>query len=253
MRLWTVILVMIIAAGIGSTGADASTVTFTGTVSYAGPYSGDTLYVAALDTTQADSVALLGLQAYPVGSPPFDQAYSLSFDNATAPAEVIIAALLDVDGGGTDSVGVDDILGWYDGSQIPTGVSSGTSQSGLDFALPRAEVEGTVTLAPGQTDASITILVSCTDQGSFGRPSVEVNASGPYHVRGLYAGTYCGIGFGFIPAPPFFVATCYGDPTCANPTPITLGATEIKQGIDFDFTGNVRVDKTTWGRLKSKY
>jgi len=34
---------------------------------------------------------------------------------------------------------------------------------------------------------------------------------------------------------------------------ISLAVDEIKTGIDLDFTGNVPVGNTTWGRLKSKY
>jgi hypothetical protein len=93
--------------------------------------SGDTLYVAVLDTTQADSVQFQDLKAYAVGSPPIGQSYSLSFDNATAPSEVIVAALLDVDGGGVDTLSTNDILGWYASTGTPTGVSSATSHTGM--------------------------------------------------------------------------------------------------------------------------
>jgi hypothetical protein len=246
-----VLVVALAAAAASAPGANASIVTFTGSISYNGAYSGDTLYVAVIDTTQAQDVVFLDLKAYAVGSPPLNQPYSLSFDNATAPAEVIVAALLDVDGGGVDTVGQGDILGWYASAAVPTGVSSATSQSGLDFSLPEAEIEGTVTLAPGQAYAYIIVAQDCGG-GGFSRPSVEVTVSGSYAIRGLYAGTWCVFAYGFIP--PFtFAGVCYGDPTCANPTPVTLTSTEVKTGVDLDFTAYVPTPNMTWGKLKAKY
>jgi hypothetical protein len=232
--------------------AHASTVTITGTVSYNGAYSGDTLYVAALDTTQGQDVVFLDLKAYPVGSPPLSQPYSISFDNASAPPEVIVAALLDVDGGGVDSVSGGDILGWYDGHQEPLGVSSSTSHTGVNFALPQAEIEGTLTLAPGQSWANIVVATDCAG-GTFTRPSLQLTSSGAYFIRGIYAGSWCVFAFGFIP--PFtFAQVCYGDPTCANPSFVALTAAQKKTGIDLDFTANVPVrNKSTWGSLKAKY
>ena len=248
-----VLLSAIFATVLGWSGADASTVTFTGTVHYDGPYSG-TLYVAVIDTTQADSAQFLDLQSYGAQGPPFDQAYSLSFDNATAPAQVIVAALLDVDGGGVDSVGQGDIVGWYDSNPLPALVSSDSDHNGLHFDLPQAEIHGTVTFAPGQIDAAIIMATSCSEsQGAFGRPAVRLNESGTYSMKGIYAGTWCAAAFGSTSIPPFFLGLCFGDPTCANPTPITLETTEIRTGIDFDFTGNVKSRKTTWGNLKSSY
>jgi hypothetical protein len=245
------VLLFTFAIGMG-TPALAEVVTMSGTIHYDGPYSG-TLYVAAIDTTQADTAQFLGLQSYTPGSPPFDQPYSISFDNAAAPTDVIVAALLDVDGGGVDTVGQGDIIGWYNSQPVPTKVSTSSSHNGLHFDLPQAEVHGTVTFAPGQTGATVIIATSCTGEGAWGRPGVQMAESGTYSLKGIYAGTWCGFAFGFLPTPPFFTALCFGDPTCANPTPITLTTTEIRTGIDFDFSGNVRTHETTWGHLKSKY
>ena len=245
------VFLLIFAAGI-VTSAQAETVTLTGTIHYEGPYEG-TLYVAAVDTTEADTTQFLDLQPYTPGSPPFDQAYSLSFDNATAPSEILVVALLDVDGSGTDSVGQGDILGWYDGNPEPTPVSTASSHNGLHFDLPQAEIHGTVTFAPGQTRASVIAATSCSGEGAWGRPGVDFTESGTYSMKGIYAGTWCVLAYGLLPTPPFFVVACFGDPTCANPTPISLEATEIRTGVDFDFSGNVRVASTTWGRLKAQY
>ena len=238
----------------GALGANAEVVTFTGTVSYNGTHTGDTLFVAVIDTTQeGEDVTFLDLEAYFVnGASPINQPYSLTFDNATAPATAIVAALLDPDGGGVDTVGGADIIGWYASEPEPTGVTTATSHSGLDFDLPEAEIHGAVVFAPGQEYANILAASSCTESSGFGRPSFEVTSSGAYEIIGLYAGTYCVFGFGFVP--PFtFVAACYGDPTCANPTLITLTAEEVRNGINLDFTGNVPASNTTWGLLKSRY
>jgi len=249
--LWMVMLLTIVAVTIALP-AQAEVVTFTGTIHYDGPYTG-TLNVAAIDTTQADSAQFLGLQSYSPGSPPFDQPYSISFDNATAPTDVIIAALLDVDGGGVDTVGQGDIIGWYNSQPMPTKVSTASSHNGLHFDLPQAEIHGTVTFAPNQTTATVIAATSCTEEGAWGRPGIELTETGTYSIKGLYAGTWCGFAIGFLSTPPFFAVQCFGDPTCVNPTPITLETTEIRTGIDFDFSGNVPVEHATWGRLKAKY
>ena len=252
--LWMVMLTAMVATAVLGSGAMASTVTFTGTVHYDGPYSGN-LYVAVIDTTQADSAQFLDLKSYGAKSGSFDQSYSLSFDNATAPTEVIVAALLDVDGGGVDTVSQGDIVGWYDSNQMPTKVSSASNHNGLNFDLPQAEIHGTVTFAPGQNTAVVLVATSCSQsgEGAFGRPPVELAAGGTYSMKGLYAGTWCAAAFGTFSGPPFFMGLCFGDPTCTNPTPISVGATEIRTGIDFDFSGNVPIHTTTWGHLKSKY
>jgi hypothetical protein len=245
-----------LAIGFASSPAavQAATVTFSGTVSYQGAYSGDTLYVAVLDTTQGQDVSFVSVHAYPVGSPPLSQPYSLDFDNSTTPATLLVAALLDVDGGGVDTVSGADVVGWYAGTATPTGVSSSSSHSGLDFALPRAEIQGTLTMAAGQSNAYLNVTVDplCGFEG-FNRPQLELNASGAYTMVGIYPGTYCATAYGFFSVPPFFAQVCYGDPTCASPTLITLTATEVKTGVDFDFTSTVPVKESTWGRIKSRY
>jgi len=176
-------LLVTVAIGV-ATPALAEVVTMSGTFHYDGPYSG-TLYVAAIDTTQADSAQFLGLQSYSPGSPPFDQPYSVSFDNATAPTDVIIAALLDVDGGGVDTVGQGDIIGWYNSEPIPTKVSTSSSHNGLHFDLPQAEVHGTVTFAPSQTGAIVVMASSCSDEGAWGRPGIQLSESGTYSIKGI--------------------------------------------------------------------
>lgn len=249
--LLTTVAVMFAFLGWAAPAANADIVTFTGTVSYSGPYSGDTLYVGLIDTSSVDTTDFVVIEAYAVGSPPFDQSYSLSFDNTNAPTDVIVAALLDVDGGGPDTLSGADILGWYPSTPEPVGVSTATSHGGLHFDLPEAEIHGNVLFAPGQLYAFVIAAQSCTE-GGFGRPPIEMNASGDYVIKGVYAGTWCVFGFGFVP--PFtFVAACFGDATCENPTPVTLTETEVKTGIDLDFTGNVPAPNTTWGRLKNQF
>jgi hypothetical protein len=245
------VLLLTLLASAAAPLAHASTVTITGSVSYSGPYQGDTLYVAVLDTNQTGHDQFLDLKAYSVGAPPLNQAYSLSFDNTSAPSEVIVAALLDVDGGGADSVSANDILGWYASTATPTALASSTSHSNIDFSLPEGEIQGMLTFAPGQTYAYIVVSQSCSG-GVFSRPAAEFTHTGPYAMRGVYPGLWCVFAFGFIP--PFtFTAICYGDPTCENPTLLSITGSETLTNIDLDFSGNVPAGNTTWGRLKSKY
>ena len=228
-------------------------VTLSGTVSYTGPYSGDTLYVAVIDTSADKDVSFLAVRAYPIGSPPLNQSYSVDFPSSSAPPYVIVAALLDVDGGGVDSVSGGDIVGWYAGSADPVGVASTTSQTGLDFALPRAEVQGTITLVSGQTEAWIeaTQDPACRAIG-FRRPPVNVTGTGPYSITGLYAGTWCIYAEANIPNTSF-AHICYGDPNCVNPSTITLNEAQVRVGVDLDFTGHTPASSSSWGRLKSRY
>lgn len=233
-------------------GGEAASITFSGTVSYQGSYTGDTLYVAALDTSGVEDVTLLDLQAYPVSAPPFSQPYSLTFDNTGVSPTLFIAALLDVDGGGIAAVSGEDIFGWYNEGTEPEGVSSSSTMSGLDFGLPRAEVHGTLTFASGQVDARINFTPStlaCAQDGF--RPNYDITSEGAYSVNGLYPGTYCARAEGNTSGG--YVQICYGDVTCASPTLITLAATEVRNGIDFDFAAVVPVQATTWGRIKSLY
>jgi hypothetical protein len=231
--------------------AGAVTITFSGTVSYQGSYSGDSLFVAVLDTTGVEDVDILALESFPVGPPPFNQPYSLDFDNTGVGAMLIVASFLDVDGGGVDSLSGADVLGWYSGGPSPAGVSSSTSQAGLDFDLPRAEIHGTVTFAAGQTQANVEVSddPACVTDGF--RPTVELSGSGPYSIIGVYAGTYCVAAEGFGSSG--FLELCFGDPFCVTPTPVTLTATEVRMGVDLDFTTIVPTERTTWGRIKSRY
>ena len=228
-------------------------VTLSGTISYTGSHSGDTLYVAVIDTSASKDVSFLALRAYAIGLPPLNQPYSIDFPGSGAPPFVILAALLDVDGGGVDSVSGSDIVGWYAGSADPVGVSSSLSQSGLDFVLPRAEVHGTITLVAGQTEAWIeaTQDPACRAIG-FRRPPVKVTGSGPYSITGLYAGTWCVYAEANIPNTSF-AHICYGDPNCVNPSTITLNEAQIRVGVDLDFTGHTPAFPLSWGRLKARY
>jgi len=230
--------------------AGADIVTFSGTVSYQGTHSGDTLYVAVIDTVGPDDVTVLDLQAYEVGSPPFSQPYTLQFDNAAASPFLFVASFLDTDGGGVADVGGLDVFGWYDGNQSPAQVSSASSRSGLDFELPRAEIHGTITFAAGQAEArpDASPDPSCLLEGF--RPRPVVNSSGTYAIVGLYPGSYCVNADGSGDSG--YLKVCYGDPSCASPTAVTLTGTEVRNGVDLDFSV-VPVLPSTWGRVKSRY
>jgi hypothetical protein len=70
-------------AAIGTMGAadevTAAAITLSGTVTYDGAYTGDSLYVAALDSTGAKDVTILDVQVIAVGPlPTFSEAYSLT-------------------------------------------------------------------------------------------------------------------------------------------------------------------------------
>lgn len=248
----TIVLSLIALHSMGTT-ADvfAAPVTFSGTVTYTGAYSGDSLFVAVLDTTGTKDVTLLDIQAYPVGAPPFGQAYSLNFDNAGITAPVLVASFLDVDGGGADEIDGVDVFGWYAGAAPPTGVSAASSAAGLDFALPLAEIHGTVTFDSTQPDARVNVTPdpACVEDGF--RPQSTFLGTGPYSIIGLYAGTYCVNATGFNISESMQV--CYGDPTCASPTLVPLGATDVVSGIDLDFRLVSPVEPVSWGRMKTLY
>jgi hypothetical protein len=229
--------------------AGADMVTFSGTVSYQGSYSGDSLYVAILDTTGTEDVTLLAVGAFGVGAPPFDQSFSLEFDNAGVTAPLLLASFLDVDGGGLGDVGGADVFGYYDGNVMPASISPAASQTGLDFSLPRGEIRGTLTLAPGQPEVRIDATPDALCQMEGFRPQPRATTSGPYAIIGLYPGTYCV----YAEESSSSTRTCFGDPTCAGPTLVTLGETEVKMGVDLDFTSVVPVLPTTWGRVKGRY
>lgn len=169
-------------------GAGAVVINFSGTVTYDGAYAGDSLYVAVLDTTGTEDVTLLGTAVMAVTTP-FSQPYSIDFDNAGLVAPILVASFLDVDGGGLADVSGLDVFGYYAGSMIPVGISPAASQSGLDFALPKAEIHGTVALAGGQGSARIDASSDCIQEGF--RPQPNMLIGGAYSIIGLYAGTYC--------------------------------------------------------------
>lgn len=237
---------------LGVTGAAASTVTFTGTVGYTGIYMGSALYVEVLDTSGGDPTVVAS-KGFQPGEPPFAQFYSLSFDNTGVSPQVAVVALLDVDGGGKNSVSGADVFGWLRSDPVPTFVSSDTSHTGLDIILPRAEIRGTLTFAPGQTEARVIPSTDAHCAEGYFRPTDPFTSAGAYAIVGLYPGTYCisaegdsTNGSGVI---------CYGDdPTCKNATTVTIGPTDVLTGIDFDFTATpAPVAHTTWGLLKNRY
>jgi len=232
--------------------AAAAPITFSGTIAYDGIHTGDSLFVAALDTTGTEDVTLLDLQTIAVGPPPFSQPYSLTFDNTGVGQDLFVASFLDVDGGGIDSVGGGDVFGWYAGGPAPTAIVPDSSQSGLDFALPRAEIHGTLTLRPGQTEARIDVTgdPACVLEGF--RPGTFAFSSGAYSILGIYAGTWCVNAEGTDPVLGT-LRVCYGDPDCASPTLVPLTATEVRNGIDLDFTAITSVEKGSWGSLKALY
>lgn len=241
------------AVGLFVPGAAAEIVSFSGTVTYTGSYAADTLYVAVLDTNQMNSdVAFLTVTAFPVGSPPLSQPYDLSFDNAQANGQLIVAAALDVDGGGLDTIGNGDVVGWYASTQDPALISPATSQTGLDFSLPLAEVHGTITFGVDQSTAWLDFPAG-TDCGRGGfRPTSDITVPGPYAVIGFYPGTYCLRGEGDRSGYGWFTI-CYGDPTCTNPTTITLTGSQVLTGVDMDYSAFTPTGKTSWGFVKGAY
>jgi hypothetical protein len=235
----------ILAAAATPTPAVAAPVTFSGTVSYTGPYTADTLYAAVVDTAGPTA---FGFFAVPAGSPPFSRPYSVAFDNSLTVRPLLMAVLLDVDGSGFDPDSLEDVvtnadlLGWYAGQAAPTFVDPSTSQSGLDFDLPTAEIRGEVVFESGQAWADIQAF-ALPDEWSpltFG-----ATASGPYALLGLYAGDFAVTAWGGS-----FGRICYGDPTCVSPTIVTLVDGEIRTGVDLDFRPSA-VESQTWSRLKA--
>ncbi len=222
----------------------AAPITFSGTVSYTGSYSVDSLYVVAVDINVS---LVFGYVALPAGPPPLSLPYAIDFDNAGAIHPLMLAAILDIDGSGFDPSSLAgmipsaNIVGWYASQANPTMVDVGSSQAGLDFFLPTAEIRGTFTFHDGQTWVDL----YAQPMGGFGRLA-HYDVAGPYELRGLYPGTWVAGAFG----PDF--SMCYGDPTCMNPTAIPLASGEIRTGIDFDFS-TVAVEGTSWGKVKSLY
>jgi hypothetical protein len=246
-----VMILALVAFGLGGAPLEsaADVITFSGTVSYQGSHTGDSLFVAVLDTTGVEDVTLLAVGSYAVGAPPFDQPFSLDFDNSGAGASLLLASFLDVDGGGIEDVTEADVFGYYDGNLMPASIPSSTSQAGLDFSLPRAEIHGTLTLSPGQSEVRIDATSDPLCEMEGFRPQQRYSSSGPYSIVGLYPGTYCV----YSEESSGSTRVCFGDPTCVSPTLVTLSETEVKTGVDLDFTAIVPVDPTTWGQVKSRY
>lgn len=236
---------VILAVAASATPLVAAPVTFSGTVSYTGPYTADTLYAAVVDTA---GLTAFGLFAVPAGSPPFSRPYSVDFDNSLATGPLLVAALLDVDGTGFDPDSLEDVatnadlLGWYAGQAAPTLVDPSTSRSGLDFDLPTSEIRGEVVFDIGQTWADISAF-ALPDEWS--PTTYAATTSGPYALVGLYAGDFVVAAWGESINP-----ICYGDPTCAGPAVVTLAEGEIRTGVDLDFRPSA-VESQTWSRLKA--
>lgn len=238
---------------LGVAEAEAGLITFSGTVSYSGAYAADTLYVAVLDTnTAGQEPTFIVVGAYPVGAPPYSQPFEVTFDNAMATGPLIVAAALDVDGGGLATIGGGDVIGWYSGTPNPSLVSAAASLSGLDFAMPRAEIRGTVTFGPDQSSAYVGANVNPDCQGDSFQPQVQMGAEGAYAMLGLYPGTYCVHGGG-VSASIGWIGVCYGDPTCAAPTLVTLTTSQVVNGVDLDFSVITPNEPVSWGALKSAY
>jgi hypothetical protein len=223
----------------------AAPVTFSGTVSYTGTYVAGVVYVAVVDTLGPTTIGFVGLAA---GAPPFSMPYAVDFDNAGLVRPMMVAALLDVDGSGFDpdsldtTLGEPDILGWYAGQSLPLHVAVGASHANLDFALPRGEIRGDVTFDSGQTYAEI---MAPTFPDYWSTKMDELTASGPYAIIGLYAGDYVVAGWDGM-----FRSICYGDPSCTNPTVLSLAVGQVMNGVDLDFRPTA-LGTRSWGRVKA--
>ena len=234
-------------------GTTAAVVSFSGTVTYSGSYAADTLFVAVMDTnTVSSEPTFLVMGAIPVGPPPFSQPFDVSFDNALATGPLIVAAALDVDGGGSQTIGGGDIVGWYASTPDPALISPATSLTGIDFSLPLAEIHGTVTFGPDQTSASVNAKSNGNCQSDSFQPMLSLGSTGPYAMLGLYAGTYCIRGDGQSTSLGW-ISICYGDPLCASSTPVTLTTSQVVSGVDLDFSIIAPNEQTTWGAVKSAY
>jgi hypothetical protein len=231
----------------------AAIVSFSGTVTYDGSYAADSLYVAVMDTNTAGSEpSFIGMSALAVGPPPFSQPFEISFDNALATGPLVVAAALDLDGGGIATINSNDIVGWYASAPDPTLISPATSHSGIDFSLPKAEIRGAVTFGPDQLIASINALTGEDCQGYTFHSQLEMDATGPYTILGLYPGTYCVNGGGLSMSLGWF-SVCYGDPLCTSPTFVTLTESQIVTGVDLDYSAITPTESTTWGTVKGAY
>jgi len=226
--------------------AIAAPVSFSGTVTYAGSYTADSLYVAVVDTAGPATIAF---QVLPAGTPPLSIPFSIHFDNAGRTGPVLLAAVLDVDHTGFDPDSLDgaitkaDVLGWYAGNPDPAFLDASVSRTGLNFPLPTAEIHGDLVFAIGQTWADVEAFSIPND---WSPPTQKVSAPGPYAIIGLYAGNW-----GVYGAGPYG-SLCYGDPACVQPTVLTLADGEVRAGIDLVFTETAAVP-ISWGRIKELY
>lgn len=247
------LLVCTVMASFIVQGAGAEIVTFSGTVTYTGSHMADTLFVVVVDTTgSGEYPEFLAIGAFAVGAPPYSQPFNLSFDNALATGPLIMAAALDIDGGGVQNIGAGDLVGWYENTQDPVLLPSTASQANLDFYLPLAEIHGTVTFVPDQLGAYISPVPGLDCEGDHFQPTPDLDAPGPYIILGLYPGTYCVHGKGFTSALDF-LEVCYGDPDCASPTLLTVTGAEIFTDVDLDFTTVAADEPISWGAVKSAY
>lgn len=247
------LLVCAVMACLVVRGADAEIVTFSGTISYDGSYAADTLYVAVMDTSTAGGEPdFIATGAWAVGPAPFSQPFELQFDNALMTGPVIVAAALDLDGGGLGATGPGDIVGWYASTPDPALVPTTASRSDLDFFLPKAEIRGTVTFAPDQFMCFISATPSTDCHGDHFAPMPEPDATGPYAILGLYAGTYCVEAEGASMSSGW-LRICHGDPQCIEPTTVTLTESQVATGVDLDFSVVAADERTTWGAAKSAY
>lgn len=71
-------------------------------------------------------------------------------------------------------------------------------------------------------------------------------------LPGLHPGTYCvrargqNASIGWIPV-------CHGDPLGADPTFVTLAASQVVTGVDLDFSLVQPNESASWGAVKSTY
>jgi hypothetical protein len=229
-----------------SPAAGAALIRFSGTVSYAGPYAVDTLYVAVVDTAGPTTIAY---QVIPIGAPPWSVPFSIQFANAGRTGPVLLAALLDVDHSGFNPDSLDgaitpgDVLGWYAGNPDPALLDVSVSRTGLDFPLPTAEIHGNLVFAIEQPWAEIKAF---SIPNHWSPPTLMFGAPGPYAIIGLYAGSWGVYGSGP------YGSVCYGDPTCANPAVLTLAGGEVRRGVDLDFRITAVVP-SSWGGIKQRY
>lgn len=232
-------------------------VTLSGQVTYDGSYdSAQSLYVILIDT---QTETLVCTDTLTVAGTPFVADYSLTFDNAGLSSEAGVFALLDVDNSGSgvdiDGLGTPgDVIGyhgsWESGTYEPEFVSPSVSQTGLDFALPKAEIHGYATFVDSRAPVHIEAC-SCPghwcpwvfDLSSSGDYSLIIYA-GEWFVRGVvgdYQDSYCYVGAG---------GYCDADPEC---TALTLDDETVLTGIDITIHVPSPIETQTWGRIKAGY